>query len=176
MSKPVKALLRKELAGRLRGLDSLVVLSLSGVGGVDNNKLRSELRAKDIQVAVVKNAIARQALDDVGLSSVSVLLDGPSAFVMGGEGVVSTVRQLLDKIKELPTMEVRGALMEGEIFGPDRVVELSNYPTRDEALGNIAGLAMSVGSRLAGAFIGPGGRIGGAIKAMADRGEGDEAA
>jgi len=176
MSKPVKALLRKELAGRLRGVESLVVFSLSGVSGTANNELRNSLRAKDVQVTVVKNSIAKQALEDVGLSMVSVLLDGPSALAIGGEGAVSTVRDLLEARKDLPTLTVRGAVMEGEVFGPDRVEELSNYPTREEALGNIVMLAGSPGARLGGALRGPGGRISGAVKTIEERGEGGEAA
>jgi len=172
MSKPVKQLLRKELAGRLSGADALVVVSLMGVGGVANNRLRGELRAKGIHLTVVKNAIARQALSDVGLSVAGELLEGPCALATGGEGVVTVVRELLNAAKTAPTLEVRGALMEGEVFGPDRVVELSKYPTREEAVANIVLLARSPGARLAGALLGPGGRIGGALKAMAD---GDDA-
>ncbi|HET6430460.1 MAG TPA: 50S ribosomal protein L10 [Phycisphaerae bacterium] len=176
MSKPVKALLRKELAGRLQGVDSLVVFSLSGVAGTETNKLRNTLRAKDIRVSVVKNSVARQAMEDVGLLAVSVLLDGPSALAIGGEGVVATVRELLAARKELPSLTVRGALMEGEVFGPDRVEELSRYPTREEALGSIVMLARSPGARLVGALLGPGGRISGALKTLAEGGEEGEGA
>jgi len=62
MSKPVKAMLRKELIRRLEGVDSLVVLSLAGVDGPATNQLRRSLRRQNILLAVVKNAIARQAL------------------------------------------------------------------------------------------------------------------
>ncbi|MHC4716604.1 MAG: 50S ribosomal protein L10 [Planctomycetota bacterium] len=176
MSKPVKALLRRELAGRLQGVDSLVVLSLSGVDGIANNRLRNSLHTKDIQLMVVKNSIARQAFGDVGLSMASELLAGPIALAIGGEGVVSTVRELLQAGKEIRTLAVRGALMEGEVFGPDRVAELSSYPTREEALGNIVMLARSAGARLAGALLGPGGRLGGVLKTIEERGEGGQAA
>ena len=64
MSKPVKALLRKELVRRLTGVDSLAVLSLVGIDGVTNNRLRQELLAKDVRVTVVKNSIARQAFKE----------------------------------------------------------------------------------------------------------------
>ena len=176
MSKPVKALLRKELARRLEGAESLVVFSLSGVDGTANNELRRHLRGKDIEVTVVKNAIARQALEDVGMSPASVLLEGPSALAMGGEGAVETVRELLEARRKLPTLTVRGAVLEGEVFGPDRVDELSRYPTREEALGNIVMLARSPGARVGGALLGPGGRIGGALKAFEERDQGGEAA
>jgi large subunit ribosomal protein L10 len=172
MSKPVKTLLRKELARRLEGVDSLVVLSLAGVGGVANNQVRHSLRQKDIRLTVVKNAIARQALKEVGLEPAVELVDGPCAFAIGGESAVSVVREVLGLTKEIPALQVRGALMSGVVFGPDRVEELSKYPTRAEALAELALLATSAGSRLAGALVAPGGRIGGILKALEDRGGG----
>ena len=172
MSKPVKTLLRNELIRRLEGADSLVVLSLAGVGGEATNQLRRSLREKNIRVTVVKNAIAKQAFEQVGLSGVSSLLDGPCAVAVSGpDGPVPLVRELLEKRKDIPALLVRGALMEGETFGPDRVVELSKYPTREEALGQLSQLASSPGAKLVGAILGAGGRVAGAVKTLADRSE-----
>ena len=50
MSRSVKALVRKELVRRLRGVDSLTVLSLMGIDGVSSNQLRRELRASEVSV------------------------------------------------------------------------------------------------------------------------------
>jgi len=66
--------------------------------------------------------------------------------------------------------------MQGDVFGPERVEELSRYPTREEALGRLVLLARSAGARLAGALLGPGGAIAGVLKAIQDRGEGQPAA
>ena len=171
MSRPVKALMRKELVRRLRGVDSLTVLSLMGIDGVSSNQLRRELRASEISVTVVKNSVARQAFKEVGLEAVSALLDDPCAVAVGGESVVSVVRQLLEFAKEAPTLVVRGALLEGEIFGPDRVAELSRYPTRAEAIAQVVALAVSPGAQVAGALTGPGGGVAGVIKAIAEPSE-----
>jgi len=171
MSKPVKAMLRKELVNRLQGVESLAVLSLTGVAGGDNNRLRSQLREKNIRITVVKNSVARQALDEVGLADAGELLDGPCALVTGGDNVVVVVRELLEQRKAIPSLEVKGALMESEIFGPDRVEELSNYPTREEAVANLAGQIKSPGSQLVGALLGAGARLAGIVKAIEDRAE-----
>jgi large subunit ribosomal protein L10 len=171
MSKPVKALLRKELVRRLSGVESLAVLSLVGVDGVTNNRLRQQLRAKEIRLTVVKNAIARQAFQEVGLQHACDLLDGPCALATGGASVVEIVREVMSFAREAPALMVRGALMEGRVFGPERVDELSRYPTREEAVADVAGLALAPGRRLAAALLAPGGRIAGAVKTLADRGE-----
>jgi len=171
MSKPVKAMLRRELVGRLEGVESLAVLSLAGVDGVAGNRLRGELRERDIRLTVVKNSVARQAFKEVGLDSASALLDGPCAVATGGESVVNVVRQLLEFARDVPALRVRGALMEGVVFTADRVEELSRYPTREEAVAQVASLAASPGARLAAAVLAPGGRLAGAVKARAESGQ-----
>ena len=169
MSKPVKALLRRELVKRLRGVDSLAVLSLTGVDGISGNRLRRDLRAKDIRVTVVKNSVARQALAEVGLSSACELIEGPCALAFGGDSVVSVVRELLDRGREIPSLKVKGALMEGEVFPSGRIEELSKYPNREEAVARLSALALSPGGRLVAALRGPGGRLAGVVKGLGER-------
>lgn len=169
MSKPVKALLRNELVKRLSGVDSLAVISLSGVDAVSANTLRRQLRTKNIRVTVVKNAVAKQALKEVGLDKANSLLEGPCALAVGGESVVSIVRELIEQVKTIKTVGLRGALMENEVFGPERLEELSKYPTRKEAIAGLVALVLSPGSRLAGAVRSPGGKLAGAVKAIEDK-------
>lgn len=176
MSKPVKALLRKELVKRLSGAESLAVLSLSGVDAVSANSLRRSLRSKNIRLTVVRNAIARQALKEVGLEKANSLLEGPCALALGGESVVSVVRELLEQAKTIKTFSLRGAFMEGEIFGAERMEELSKFPTRDEAISGLVALVLSPGKRLSGAILAPGGKLGGAIKTIEEKAPKEEAA
>ena len=171
MSKPVKALLRKELVRRLEGVESLTVFSMVGVDGVTSNRLRAQMKAKDVRMTVVKNSLARQALRDAGLPAACELIEGPCALATGGEGPVTVVRDILAFAKDAPTLTVRGALLEGQVFGPQRVDELSRYPTRIEAIANAVALAMAPGRRLAGQIAAPGGTIAGAVKTLGDRAE-----
>ncbi len=173
MSKAVKALMRKELSARLAGTDSLAVVDLTGVDGVSNNLLRRQLRERNIRLRVVKNSIARSVFAELGLEAASALLEGPSAVVTpaepGGTEIVSIVRELLAQKKSIPALQVRGAMMEGEVFGPDRVEALSRYPTRAEALAQDVALCLSPGARLSGALLGAGGVLAGVIEEIRKR-------
>lgn len=171
MSKPVKNLVRKEIAKRLDGVQDVAVVSVTGIDGNTNNRLRGALLEKGIRVMVVKNAMARQAFEDMGIAPAGALLDGPCAVAYGGESVVDMVREVLDRARDIPELQVKGAYMDGEVYGLDRVKELSKYPTRTEAMGNLAWAATSPGARLAGALIGPGGLIAGILKTLGEQGE-----
>lgn len=177
MSKPVKQLILRDVDSRLGDASDVAVISLMGVGGVTNNKLRGELREKGIRVLVVKNSLANQVLRERGMERAKDLLSGPCAVAFGGESIVDVVRAMLEKAKQIPELQVKGALMEGEVFGPERVEELSKYPTRSEALGRVAGLGLSVGGKVVGAVTGPGAMIAGILKTIQEKqGGGEEAA
>jgi large subunit ribosomal protein L10 len=126
---------------------------------------------------VVKNSLARQAFRELGLDAAADLLDGPCAVAWGGDGVVSVVRELLDIHKESPALTVKAAVLEGEPFGPERVEELSKFPTRPEAIATVVSLALSPGRRLGGCLLAPGGALAGILKSIEEKqGGGEEAA
>ena len=174
MSKPVKQMLRREIVRRLQEVKELAVVSVTGIGGVANNKMRGDLRGKGIRVMIVRNAMARQAFDELGLEKAASLLEGPCALAYGGESVVDLVRTMLDKAKTAPQLKVKGALMEGEIFGAERIEELSKYPTRGEALSNLSGALLAPGGKLLAATLGPGRIIGSLLKAIEEKAPKDE--
>jgi len=175
MSKPIKELVRKELIARFQGISSLAVVGFTGLNAVTNTRVRSRLRDKGIRMTVVKNVLARQAFTEIGIPDAGQMLDGPCAVVYGGDNIVSVVRELLDIGKEAPTLTVKAALLEGEIFGADRIDELSKFPTRDEAIAAVLTCAVSPARRLVGCVAAPAANIAGILKAIEDKGDAEAA-
>jgi len=175
MSKPVKQLIRKELARRFQGVTSMAVVSLTGIDAVTTNRIRGRLREKEIRLMVVKNALARQAFDDVGLSEAKSLIDGPCAVAFGTDPVATTavevVKELLAIGKEAPNLTVKAAILEGKTFGPDGVEQLSKLPTRQEAVGRIVTCLLGAGAKLSGCLLGPAQTVAGLLKVIQERSE-----
>jgi len=171
MSKPVKELLRKNLIGRLEGVDSLAVVGFTGVDAVTTNAIRKRLVAKNIKMTVIKNSIARQAFKSVGLDDAIAMIEGPCAIAYGAEGVVTVVRELLEMGKDSPNLTVKAAYMDGEIFGAERIEELSRYPTWQEAIALLISAALGPAKKLAGCLVGPGRKLAGIVKAVEDKAE-----
>ena len=168
MSKPVKDLVRKELIRRFEGLTSLAVVGFSGLDGKETNAIRGRLLEKDIRVTVVKNSLAKQAFQAIGLETAGGLLDGPCAVAYGANNVVAVVRELLAIHKEYPSLTVKAAVLEGEPFGEDQIDALSRFPTRDEALGRLVACVLAPGAKLAACLLGPGATIASILKTIED--------
>ena len=155
MSKPVKDMVRKTMVERFEGLESLAVVGFVGLDAIATNDIRGRLLAKGMRLTVVKNSLARQAFREVGLEQACGMLDGPCAVAYGGDSVVDLVRELLAAGKDSPTLTVKAALLDGEVFDSGRIDELSKYPTRDEALANVVACALSPGRKLAACAMAP---------------------
>src|SRR4051794_2316173 len=100
MSKQVKDLITKDLAGRFKDLDGVAVINPRGIGAIKNNLIRRRLHEKGLKMTVVKNTLARRAVADGSkLKGFDKLLDGPSAVVYGKQSISTIARALLDEKK-----------------------------------------------------------------------------
>ncbi len=166
MSKPVKQMMMDMYRRMFEGVDGVVLVDIRGIPANENNVMRMKLAESKIKVTVVKNRMIEEAFEGTELGNVTPLLEGPCAFAYGLDedtSVVNVARVLLDVVKEVDELEVKGAVMEGQIFQADEVERLSKYPTREEALSEFMTLVLSPGRKLAGAFNAPGSELVGAI-------------
>jgi ribosomal protein L10 len=162
MSKVVKDLLAKDLSSRLGDIDDCLVVNVIGMDANSTSNLRKRLRAKDIRLMVVKNSLARRATAGASLENAFTGVTGTSAVLWGASDFVSLVKEAteLDKdTEEFEKFEARGGVMDGEQLTPERVKEISKWPSREEQLSMLAGQMLGPGSQLSAQLIGPGGKL-----------------
>ena len=68
MSKYVKELIVKDLRNRLSEVNDLVLVNMAGLSSEGTFRVRKELRAKQINILVVKNSMARLATQGTPLA------------------------------------------------------------------------------------------------------------
>ena len=176
MSKLVKNLMMGDLCQAVGECREVLVVDVSRLDGVASNKWRLALQKKNIRAVGVKNALARKALGEIGLTGLGQALKGPSTLVFGGEDIVALSREIADWAKQLKELQIcGGAIGETPLTAGD-VDSLSKSPGRVELLGQIAGLILSPGAQLAAAIKGPGGKVAGCVKALADKEEAESPA
>lgn len=176
MSKTVKSIIADDYKQRLGDHEDVAVISIRGVGAIDTTGIRSRLRGKKISVTVVRNSLAKRAFKDSALEALEPILVGPNALVYGGNSVVEVAREIVEIVKEFPAIELKGAVLDGELFeGEEGLRRLSKFPTREEAIARTVTLFLSPARNLMGQVKGPGARIAGVIKAIQERLEKGEA-
>ncbi len=174
MSKRIKEMLVTDLQERIGDTTEILVVDSSRLDAISDNRFRLALREKDISVLTVKNSMALRALHSREITELDPILEGPSSLVYGGEDIVSLSKEIAGWVSELgpDLIAIKGGLLEGTTLSKGDVEELSKSPSREELIGQIAGLLLAPGANLAAALLGPGGKLAGQVEAIAD-GEGE---
>ena len=169
MSKTIKGYIQNELASTVDGVNELLVVSLRGLTGNENNEFRGDLAAKDITIKVVKNSLALRAFEEHGITGMDEVMTGPCAIAYGGESIVDLAKVLVDWDKKLSAMDIKGGYLEGQVLDADGAKAVSKMLNRAEQQGEVVMLAMSPARSIAGSVTAPAGIIAGCIKSIIDK-------
>ena len=176
MSKQVKGIIIRGYKDRLNGVDDAALISIRGLKAIDTTKIRSSMRKKNIKITVMRNALASKAFEGSKLTGLEDLMKEANALCYGGNSVVEVARELVKLIEEFPTLELKGAILDGDLFaGAKGVKELSKYPTREEGIAQVVTLVVSPAKKLLGQIKGPGAGVAGIVKAIETKLEKGEA-
>ena len=171
MSKLVKNLLAKDLSNRLDGVEDCVLANVVGMDANSTSALRKRLREKGIGMMVVKNSLAQRATEGTSLAPAFEGVGGTNAVLWGADDFVSLDKEataLNKDEEEFEVFETRGGAMDGVQLTPERVLEISKWPSRAEQLSMLVGQILGPGAQLAAQLKGPGGALVSQIKSKGE--------
>jgi ribosomal protein L10 len=176
MSKFVKDIVSKEIAKQLEGVNDALLVNVIGLDSNNTVVLRRQLREKNIQLLVVKNSMAKRATEGTPLAAAFDGIEGTNAIVWGSDDIVSLAKEVakldLDR-GEFEAFKATGGVMDGERMSPERVRDISKWPSRTEQLSLLVGQILSPGADLSAALLGPGTALASQIEQKSEEDEGD---
>lgn len=122
---------------------SLVIADARGVAAGDMTALRKEARAMRVEVRVVKNSLARRALDETDFDCVSESLSGPSFFGFSMEDPGAAARLFKGFAKEHEEFSIKALSFGGRLMDASQIDMLATLPTMDEARAQLCNLMLA---------------------------------
>jgi len=140
----------ESLVEYLQGVQGLVLADFTGLSVADTTEFRRRCREANLQYKVVKNRLAKRAVDDIGLGNLAEYLRGPTGVLLTQEDPIAPIRLIDTFKKEFGRPDVKVGWIEGDIVDKEHVKRLANLPSRDEL---IARTVAGIGGSLSG-FVG----------------------
>jgi len=134
------------------GALSVVLADYRGVSSEEMTALRAKARADNVYLRVVRNTLAKRAIEGTEYECVRDVLVGPTLFAFSMEDPGAAARLLKDFAKGNDVFEVKALAVGGELLGADQIDRLAKLPTRDEALGMLASVIQAPITKLARTF------------------------
>jgi large subunit ribosomal protein L10 len=113
---------------------SAVLADFRGLTVQELTDLRQQLREASLEFAVVKNTLARLAVQETPFERLSPYLKGPTSITFSYHDTVAPAKVLSVYVKKQPKLAVRAGLFEGEIVPPGKIAEIADLPPRDVML------------------------------------------
>ncbi|WLQ13786.1 50S ribosomal protein L10 [Hahella aquimaris] len=128
---------------------SLVIADYRGVTSNKMSELRAKARAESVSLRVVRNTLARRAVDGTEYECAREAFVGPTILAFSMEDPGAAARLLKDYAKENDKFEIKALAVGGEMLGADQIDRLAKLPTRDQALAMLMSVMQAPVTKLA---------------------------
>jgi large subunit ribosomal protein L10 len=117
---------------------SAIAAEYRGLSVAQMTRLRSQARIAGVYVRVVRNTLAKRALENTDFACMRDGLTGPLVLAFGQEEPGSAARVIKDFAKDHDKLVVRLVSFGGRLLEPQAIDALASLPTREQALTRLA--------------------------------------
>ena len=170
----------RELQDDLGRATVAVLAEYRGLTAGQLNRFRRAVREAEGRCRVGKNTLARRAVKASRYEKLEPMLGGPLALILGFKDPVAVAKLAVKFAEELPKLELKGALLDGQVLPVAEVKALAKLPSREVLLARLLGLLQAPAAQLLRTLNEPAARVARLVDTIGKRagpgaGEGDAA-
>ena len=165
--RPEKVAVVDEFMKKVQSSKSAVVTGYSGLTVEEVTDLRAKLFHAKVEYHVVKNNLARIALNKANVTVLDDLLVGPTAIALAMEDAVAPARVLSKFAKDHDKLSLKGGFMDGKLITVQDIKAMANLPSREVLLAKMLGSMQSPITGFVRVLAGPASKLVYALNAIA---------
>ncbi len=138
----VRELMIREMKGIFSGKKGFIISSIENVKASEIDELRKNMRRSGTRYMVIKNRLAKLALEEAGISE---LFDAVNEEKILGVGIVEedsvqVAKLLMQFSKKNKGFKVSTGYLEGQPLAAEKIKELSELPSRERLIAMVIGM------------------------------------
>ncbi len=151
------------------GALSAIAAEYRGLSVGDMTQLRAEARDKGVYLRVVKNTLARRALEGTDFECMGDGLVGPLMLAFSQEDPGAAARLIDDFSKDREQLVVRLVSVGGQLYQPSELKRLASLPTKEQAISMLMGVRKAPIEKFVRTLAEPHGKLVRTIAAIRDQ-------
>jgi large subunit ribosomal protein L10 len=168
-SKQEKETILAEYADWLAKSQAVVLVEYTGVTMKQLDGIRAKMRENGGEFHIVKNTLAKLALEKSGRKVPADLMEKSTAFGFAFADVAGFAKALADATKGMEAIKVKGGFLGMETLSAAQVKALANLPTLPVARAQLLGVLLAPASKLVRTLAEPGRSLASVVKAYSDQ-------
>lgn len=168
MDKAGKAESLKVLSGIFKDSGSVVIARYTGLTVAEMTKLRGMLREQGAEAKVVKNRLAKIALDGKGGDDAAAMFVDQTVIAYASDPVAAA-KGAADFAKENENLVIIGGVMDDKVLDKTGIEALAKLPSLDQLRGKLVGLLQAPATKVAGVVQAPAGQLARIVSAYANK-------
>jgi large subunit ribosomal protein L10 len=145
----------EELRRRLGGATAAVLTEYRGLTVQQLSELRKQLKAASAEYRVVKNRLARVAVEGSALASLRPHLSGPIGVVIARKDPAAVAKALQGFAKTHPALQVRVGVVDGQLLDSQGLKAVADLPSRAALRAQVVGAIQGPLGQLVGLLQAP---------------------
>jgi large subunit ribosomal protein L10 len=145
----------EELRKRLGGATAAVLTEYRGLTVQQVSELRKQLKAAAAEYRVVKNRLARVAIQGSPLDALRPHLTGPIAVVIARRDPAAVAKALQGFARTNPALQVRVGIVDGQLLDPQALKAVADLPSRETLRSQLVGAVQGPLAQLVGLLQAP---------------------
>jgi large subunit ribosomal protein L10 len=137
MNRTEKAQAISELNEGIGNATNAFLMSFKGITVPQVTELRRQVRETGSEYLVVKNTLALIAVKDSPLVALKDQFSGETAVAFNKTDAVVLAKALTKFAKDVPTVQFKGAMLNGQIVPATQIQAIAALPSRDELLSKL---------------------------------------
>ncbi len=126
-----------EVAEVVNKAQSVIAAEYRGLTVAEITKLRGKAREAGVYLRVVRNTLARRAVEGTDYACIASSLSGPLMLAFSSEEPSAAARVLSDFAKEHDKLVVKIVALQGQLLNVSDLSVVAKLPTRDEAISQL---------------------------------------